>query len=399
MTLADLQTRPSAPAVHRPLGPLRVLGTSVTQIPAVQAAARDDLGLPLEFITLDGAAAQRRGALHPKSFEIYDQWFHDLDLVWPTGSLQPIDTARIAEWETINALPKTGRLEPSTPRAGGGDPSRRLYVQIDGSLGAAPSSRISMVPTVHNADGFAAINADAVTSWAALLDPAMAGRVVLQSDPAIGALELLLALHASGTMHPEDMGDLTLGEIDGLIAHVSRAVAAGQFRTIWTDEDEAIAALQDGTPMIGSLWWSGVVRLRAKGVPVRMVVPDEGYRGWFGGLALSAHLKGRERDAAYDYLNWWLTGRAGAILARQGAYMTNACAVRAALSADEWDFWYGGAPAKTPIRDTEGRQIFASGEIREGGSYAERMRRVVVWDTVMTEHNYLLRKWAHALAQ
>ena len=58
-----------------------------------------------------------------------------------------------------------------------------------------------------------------------------------------------------------------------------------------------------------------------------------------------------------------------------------------------------GAPARGPIYDSRGREGYGAGERREGGSYAERMSRVVVWDTVMTEHNYLMRKWAHALAQ
>ena len=51
-----------------------------------------------------------------------------------------------------------------------------------------------------------------------------------------------------------------------------------------------------------------------------------------------------------------------------------------------------------PICDAEGRDVYCVGEMREGGSYCERMRGVVVWDTVMTEHNYLLRRWVHALS-
>jgi putative spermidine/putrescine transport system substrate-binding protein len=396
---AMTQDRLKSPAIKKQMAALRVLGTSVTQIPAVKAAAEADLGIALDFITLDGTAAQRRGALSPQSFDVYDQWFHDLDLVWPTGSLQPIDTAKIERWNDINDLPRTGRVDARSPRSAGGDPSQRLYVQLDGGLSDAPSQLISMVPTVHNADGFAAIDADAVTSWGDLLDPAWSGRVALQSDPAIGALDMLLALQARGEMRPADISDLTLLEIDTLVAHLTRYKAAGQFSSVWTDEAEAVAAMGDGTPMIGSLWWSGAIRLKGQGVPVRMVLPAEGCRGWFGGLALSVHLNGREKAAAYEYLNWWLDGRPGAILARHGAYMANHATVRAALSADEWDFWYGGLPARSPICDSEGRTVYQTGEQREGGSYSARMSRVVVWDTVMTEHNYLMRKWAHALQQ
>jgi putative spermidine/putrescine transport system substrate-binding protein len=388
-----------APAVHRPLAPLRVLGTSVTQVQAVKAAAEADLGVSVDFITLDGAAAQRRGALSPRSFDVYDQWFHDLDLVWPTGSLQPVDVNRLKRWDEINDLPKTGRLGANASGAVGGDPSHRLYVQLDGGLGDAPTERVSMVPTVHNADGFAILGEQNVTSWGALLDPDWAGSVILQSDPAIGALDMLQALQATDQMRPANMADLTLEEIDTLVAHLARFKSAGQFKTVWTDESEAVAAMQQGRPVIGSLWWSGAIRLKAAGIPVRMISPAEGSRGWFGGVALSAHLDGRTRDAAYDYLNWWVDGGPGAILARNGAYMANHSAVRARLSREEWDFWYEGLPARVSICDAQGREVYRVGDVREGGGYHERMGSVVIWDTVMTEHNYLMRRWAHALSQ
>lgn len=389
----------AAPAVHRELAPLRVLGTSVTQVEAVMTAAERDLGITLDFITLDGAAAQRRGALEPQSFDVYDQWFHDLDLVWPTGSLQPLDIKRLPRWGEINALPKTGRLGPSGAQLAGGDPSQQLYVQMDGGLSNRPTEKVSMVPTVHNADGFAVLGDLEVDSWGALLAPENAGRVILQSDPAIGALDMLLALQATGEMRPGKMTDLSLQEIDRLTAHVARYRAAGQFHSIWNDEAEAVDAMMQGPPMLGSLWWSGAIRLKAEGVPVRMISPVEGCRGWYGGLALAAHLNGRERDAAYDYLNWWLDGGPGAILARNGAYMANHSAVQAKLSKEEWAFWYEGKPAQVPIRDTQGRVVYAAGQSREGGSYQDRMSKVVVWDTVMIEHNYLMRRWAHALDQ
>ncbi|RMH48491.1 MAG: ABC transporter [Alphaproteobacteria bacterium] len=389
----------AAPPVRRPRAPLRVLGTSVTQIRPVTRAAAEDLGLDFEFITLDGSAAQRRGALSPDSFDVYDQWFHDIDLIWPAGSIQPIEVARITRWDEINALPRTGRIAPDRPRARGGDPSRRLFVQLDGSLGDSESDRISMLPTVHNADGFAVVGADpaGVTSWGDLLDPAWAGRVVLQADAAIGSLDMLLALQARGQMHPGDLGDLTLEEIDALVDRLHALRVAGHFRCFWTDEEEALAALRGGGPMIGSLWWSGVTRLRAEGVAVAMATPREGYRGWFGGLGLSVTLAGWALDAAYDYLNWWLDGRAGAIMARAGAYMANPETVRRCLTAAEWDFWYGGQPAACDIRDPWGRVIFGPGDSREGGDYSARMSRVVVWDTVMCEHNYLVRGWDWAI--
>lgn len=379
--------------------PLRVLGTSVTQIAPIKRAAEQDLGIELEFITLDGTEAQRRGALNPESFDVYDQWFHDLDLIWPTGSLQPIEIARIDRWNEINNLPKAGRLSPDVPQAAGGDPSRRLYVQLDGSLGKTPSRWISMVPTVHNADGFAIVghDSDSPLSWKTLLDPSWAGRVVLQSDAAIGSIEMLLALQASGEFRANDIGDLSPSEIDTLVEIVTEYRERGHFRCFWADEAEAVDAMRSGGAMIGSLWWSGITQLRTLGAPVKMATPMEGYRGWFGGLSLSSHLDDGSRDAAYDYLNWWLDGRPGALMARIGAYISNPETARSFLTEAEWAFWYEGSPATEPIRDPDGRIIFETGMQREGGSYSERVSRIAVWDTVMNEHNYLVRRWESAL--
>jgi len=390
----------SAPAAHPGRPRLRVLGTSVTQIGPLKRAAERDLGLSLDFITLDGTEAQRRGAMEPHSFDVYDQWFHDLDLIWPTGSIRGIDIDRIDRWEQINDLPKTGRLSPSAAPASGGDPSRRLYVQLDGSLGAVQSDRISMVPTVHNADSFAVIGegADHIDSWGSLLDADWSGKVILQRDAAIGCLDMLLALRARNDLLVDDMGNLTLEEIDAVTDRLAQFCARGHFRQIWADEAEAIAAMRGGANLIGSLWWSGAVKLRRLGVPVDMVSPKEGFRGWFGGMALSAHLSGRELDAAYDYLNWWLDGYAGAVMARQGSYMSNPEAVREHLTKAEWDFWYEGKPAASPIPDWDGHIVYDVGDCRGGGSYRERVNRIVVWDAVMEEHNYLVRRWEHAIS-
>jgi putative spermidine/putrescine transport system substrate-binding protein len=33
------------------------------------------------------------------------------------------------------------------------------------------------------------------------------------------------------------------------------------------------------------------------------------------------------------------------------------------------------------------------GQQRDGGNYVARMGRIAVWDSVMDEHNYLVRRW------
>ena len=43
-------------------------------------------------------------------------------------------------------------------------------------------------------------------------------------------------------------------------------------------------------------------------------------RGWHGGLSISAKVKGKQIDQAYEYINWWLDGWPAAFVARQGYY-------------------------------------------------------------------------------
>ena len=132
--MSGVSAQLKSPSVTRVREPLRILGTTVTQVDALKKAAVEDLGSRFEFISLDGTAAQRRGALHPATFDVYDQWFHDIDLIWPTGSIRPIDVDRIHMWDQIEQLPASTRLGRSAPGATGSDPSQRLFVQLDGTL-------------------------------------------------------------------------------------------------------------------------------------------------------------------------------------------------------------------------------------------------------------------------
>ncbi|HEX4765287.1 MAG TPA: signal peptide prediction, partial [Lichenihabitans sp.] len=93
--------RRAAPRSHagRDRGPhLRVLGTEISLIEPLRLMAEAELGITLSFEVLDFMSAQRKAALEPDSFDIYDQCFHNLDIVWFWRSIQPIELARIERW-------------------------------------------------------------------------------------------------------------------------------------------------------------------------------------------------------------------------------------------------------------------------------------------------------------
>ena len=97
-------------AVHRSKTELRVLGTTVTLQEHIREQAERDLGIRLRYIVDDGFAVQRAGVMHPETYEVYDQWFHSIDCLWPARALQPIDVSRITRWNEIQSLARSGEL-------------------------------------------------------------------------------------------------------------------------------------------------------------------------------------------------------------------------------------------------------------------------------------------------
>ncbi|WP_342240676.1 ABC transporter substrate-binding protein [Inquilinus sp. OTU3971] len=396
----------SKPAVHAEGRPhLRVLGTEITLLDSIRERAEADLGITIGYETLDFLGAQQKAATQPGAFDIYDQCFHNLDIVWFWKAIQPIDTGRIQHWGEVNDLTKTGRLSADAMIGRGDAPVKKLYVQPDRSLGPQPSRHISMLPAVHNVDAFA-YDPTVVPpgqpyeteSWGWLLDERWRGRVALVDEPAIGVFDAALAAQARGEASFADIGNMTLAEIDRLIDLLVARKRQGHFCGFWQTMADAKRLMVDHRAAIQSSWAPAAVALSGLGVPVREAAPREGYRAWHGGLCVAAPLSGRALDVAYAYLNWWLSGWPGAVMARQGYYMSIPKRVRPFLDPAEWDYWYEGKPAAKDLEGTDGRVAVRAGAVRSGGSYWRRASRIAVWNTVMDEHNYLARRWSELTA-
>ncbi len=144
---------PAAPASLPSRPVLRVLGTAVTLNETIRARAAADLGIDIEFTVLDGVAAEQMAVRDPGSFDIYDQWFHSLDVVWWAGALQPVETRRIEAWDQIihrdQALRMAGRADRSATM-----PLSRLYVSSDRRLGIHRTEAVTALPGVYNVDAF-----------------------------------------------------------------------------------------------------------------------------------------------------------------------------------------------------------------------------------------------------
>ncbi|MDQ0472172.1 ABC transporter substrate-binding protein [Labrys wisconsinensis] len=401
MTGGEPERPPAAPAVRTLARPrLRVLGTEISLLEDLRLRAQADLGIDIAFESRNFVTAQHQAAAEPGSYDVYDQCFHNLDIVWYWRAIQPIDRTRITLWDEVTDLTKTGRIDPGA-RIGFGDaPVTKLFVQPNRALGPAPSRWLSMLPTTHNFDAFAfrpdllGDAAGPIDSWGALLDGRWHGRAALVDEPAIGVFDAALAVQSLGLMSFEDIGNMSTEEIDTLLGILIERRKSGYFAGFWKTAAEAADMMCAGSVAIQSMWSPGLTTLRHCGVAVTEAVPREGYRAWHGGLCLSSGLTGRMLDVAYDYLNWWLSGWPGAVMARQGYYMSIPGRVRAHLTPDEWNYWYEGLPTRTDLPGPDGAITIRAGSVRDGGSYRQRANSIAVWNTTMDEHNYLVRRWA-----
>lgn len=378
---------------------LRILGTDITLLEQVRRRAEADLGFDIAFEVHDFINCQRRAALEPHAYDIYDQCFHNLDIVWFWGSLQPIDTERIANWNRLSGLTREGGINKYAWRGHGDAPVRKLYVQPGQFLGPEPSRHISMLPTVHNFDSFGYDTRifgrpeNQRESWAWLLDPRARGRIALVDEPAIGIFDVALAAEAAGEVQFADIGNMTVPEVDALMAILNDRRQQGYFRAVWRNGEEAGRLMRADQVSVQSMWSPVYGDLGNMAAVVAEAAPIEGYRAWHGGMSLSRHLSGAELDMAYEYMNWWLSGWPGAVMARQGYYFSVLDQVRQALPAAEWAYWYEGLPASGDLAGPHGNVVVRAGARRSGGSYWERASRIAVWNTAMDEHNYAARAW------
>lgn len=379
---------------------IKVLGTHVTLQEEIRLKAQKDLGINIEFFPGGSAEVMLKASLNPSSFDIYEQWSNSIRPLWEADAIQAIDTKKLTYWDEINALSKTGKISPNAKVGAGDAPNKILFIQEDGSLGSKPTEEISFMPYVHNVDSFgynSAVIPEGIPyeteSWGWLLDEKNFGRVALVNEPTIGIFDAALAVEAKGLMKFNDLGNMSRTEIDKLFDILIEYKKKGHFRGVWSSVPHSIDLMANNEVDIESMFSPAVSTLNGMGIPCLYAAPKEGYRAWHGVQCLSSACEGERKDAAYQFMNWWLSGWAGAFIARQGYYISNPERSRKLMAPQEWDYWYEGKAAATNLRGTDGKVSVKKGEIRRGGSYLHRFEHIAVWNTVMPNYDYSLNKW------
>jgi len=375
------------------------VGPSFSVIPDIAEQASKDLGFKVEQQTAGTDALMARVARQPETLDIADLEFWAVQRVWRTLNLQPIDINQIGNWDKIIPLFREGKNTNGSDASRQGTlPHEVQYVTgaEDKEFSASPTEMASIVPTIYNADTLG-LRPDLVgrdiDSWAELLNPEFAGKAALLNIPQIGIMDAAMAIEARGDLTYGDKGNMTREEIDKTIEILIDTKRAGQFRAFWSTFDESVNLMAAGEVVIQSMWSPAVTVVRSRGIDCTYQPLKEGYRGWGVGMGLMGHLEGIRREAAYEYLNWYLSGWQGAFIARTGYYSSVPETALATLSAEEGDYWYHGKPAAQDILDPYGSVQEKAGRARDGGSFDDRIGNIACWNTVMDEDRYMIRRW------
>lgn len=393
------------PAVHAAEEKvLRYLGTAVNQSADITAMVKKELGITLENIVATTDDVTKRVATQPNSFDILDTEYFSLKKLVPSGNILSMDAKKIKEFDNITPIFTKGEL-PNGKKIGdqGTAPKKVMFVEGEGSskFSATPTQWVTLIPTVYNADTLG-IRPDLIkrpiTSWAELLNPEFKGKASILNIPSIGIMDAAMVVEATGQYKYPDKGNMTKAEIDLTMKVMTEAKKAGQFRAFWKDFNESVNLMASGETVIQSMWSPAVTAVRSKGIACTFQPLKEGYRSWASGFCMSKGVTDKQKEWVYEFVNWYLSGWAGAYLNRQGYYSAVLPTAKANMSADEWGYWMEGKAAIGDIKAPDGTVLEKAGAMRDGGSYDDRMGNVACWNAVMDENDYMVSKWNEFIA-
>jgi putative spermidine/putrescine transport system substrate-binding protein len=383
---------------------LRFIGTGVSQINEVRDKAQEDLGFKLEMKALSTEENNQIAITQPGQYDIFDGEYFSLPLVIPSGNLQAVDVKKITQFDKIVPFFTQGKFEGMpVEQSQGTAPFKVMYLTGPDSkeFSPTPTDFATLIPFQYNADtlGYRPdIVGRNIESWGELFNEEFKGKTSILDIPQIGIMDAAMVAESLGLITFGDKGNMTKAEIDKITDILKEQKKKGQFRAFWKTFDESVNLMSSGEVILQSMWSPAVTAVKAKGLQCVYAPLKEGYRGWGGGVGLSKNLQGPALDAAYEYLNWMLSGWLGAFLGRQGYYSAAPETARTVMTPEEWDFWYEGKPAAVDMVDPFGKTLEKQGAVRDGGSFKDRFGNIVCWNSTMAENTYLVQKWNEFIA-
>ena len=383
---------------------LRYLGTAVNQSDDMTKKVKQDTGITIQNIVATTDDVTKRVITQPNSFDVLDTEYFSLKKLVPSGNILPMDAKKIKEFDNITPVFTKGQL-PNGKVIGdqGTAPKKVMFVEGPHSttFSKTPTEWVTLIPTVYNADTLG-IRPDLIKRpiehWSELLNPEFKGKAAILNIPSIGIMDAAMVVELLGKYKYPDKGNMTKPEIDMTMGVLTEAKKAGQFRAFWKDFNESVNLMASGETVIQSMWSPAVTAVRTKGIPCVFQPLKEGYRSWASGFCMSKGVSQKQADMIYEFVNWYLSGWAGAYLNRQGYYSAVLSTAKADMEPYEWAYWMEGKPAEKDIHAPDGSLIEKAGAVRDGGSYNERMGAVACWNSVMDENDYMVRKWNEFIA-
>jgi putative spermidine/putrescine transport system substrate-binding protein len=227
------------------------------------------------------------------------------------GALKELNPDRIDRWDDI----------PSYLTDPKGSPNDPTLCDEEGKL-------VGM-PMVANADSFV-YNEEVtgeLTSYGAMFDSEeWAGRVALEDNWATSLSKCALYLDANDMADIGEPSNMTPDEIEEVTDFLIERKSAGQFRAFWSGFEEAVSLIVSGDVDILDGWYPMVLSAQDQGLGgAAYADTEEGYHKWSIGGYLFDGEEGNQsgmEDAAYQYLNWSLSGEFGAQVVSQSGYVS-----------------------------------------------------------------------------
>src|ERR1700710_2378568 len=321
---------------------LRYLGTAVNEGDEISKKCLEDTGIKIEYITATTDDVTKRVITQPNSFDILDTEYFSLKKLVPSGNILAMDAKKIKLFDQITPIFTKGEL-PNGKKIGDQGTAPRKVMFLEGQhstkFSKTPTEWATLIPTVYNADTLGIrpdLTKRPITSWSELLNPEWKGKAALLNIPSIGIMDCAMVVEALGKHKYPDKGNMTKEEIDMTMKVMTDAKKAGQFRAFWKDFNESVNLMSSGETVIQSMWSPAVTAVRSKGIACTFQPLKEAYRSWASGFAVSKGVSGPKQELAYEFVNWFLSGWAGAYLNRQGYYSAVLSTAKANMTADEW---------------------------------------------------------------
>jgi len=378
------------------------VGSIYTTNPIVSEQANKDLGFKVELQTLDQTTQINRMLTQPETVDVTDFGNTTMGYFKGKGLLMPIPVKEYKWWDKTVPLFTQGTYPDGKGYSMQGYAPIKSQYWADASAqdySLTPTEWLVGIPVMYNADTLG-VRPDLVPrkieSWKELVSSDFLGKVALQDGVGVGVPDAAVALEAAGLLTYIDKGNMTREEIDKTIDLLIELKRAGQFRSFWTNFDQSVQLMASGEVVLQSMFAPAVTEVRTRGIQCVYQPLKEGSRGWYIFQTAMAHLDAGDklrRDCVMEYMNWCNSGFNGVYFSRQGFYSSVPDVMKEQMDANDYGYWYEGKAATADILDPFGKVMEKAGAVRDGGALWDRMGNVGIWNTLMDEDRYLVRRW------